>query len=348
MKIGINISDSRIFDQNLSNDILLPEKISSRSKLFESIGFDFFTSNETKSNPFVPLSISSESSNKPELITSIALAFVRSPMDLAYISWDLQRISNGRFVLGLGSQVRGHIVRRFSGEWHPPIDRMREYLECIDQIWNNWQNDSPLNYKGDYYNIDLMTPFFNPGPINTKFPKIILAAVNKKMSELSGELSSGIILHGFTTKKYVQKTLLPEIHKGKNYKKLKDEFIITSGGFLIVSDDDNNIQKKVEQIRSQVAFYASTKSYRKVMEIHGWEAIADKLYRYSVDGKWEKMPSLISDDMLDEFLLITNIHDAPKKIKNKYNYSNYLTLPVEIIYEYGIDNTKNLLQQIKA
>ena len=348
MKIGINISDSRLFDENNSSDIVLPQKISARSKLFESIGFDFLTSNETKANPFVPLSIGSESTTTSELISSIALAFVRSPMDLAYISWDLQRISNGRFVLGLGSQVRGHVVRRFSGEWHPPISRMREYIESLTKIWNCWQNGDKLNIKGDYYNIDLMTPFFNPGPISNEFPKIILAAVNTNMSKLSGELSDGIILHGFSTKKYVQKVLLPEIEKGEKYKQLKDEFIITSGGFVIISDNEKNIQSKIEQIRSQVAFYASTKSYRKVMEIHGWENIADQLYRYSVDGKWDKMPSLITDDVLDEFLLVSSLKEAPKKIKSKFNYANYLSIPIDVIYEFGIDQTKNLVNKMKS
>ena len=348
MKIGINISDSRLFDENNSSDIVLPQKISARSKLFESIGFDFLTSNETKANPFVPLSIGSESTTTSELISSIALAFVRSPMDLAYISWDLQRISNGRFVLGLGSQVRGHVVRRFSGEWHPPISRMREYIESLTKIWNCWQNGDKLNIKGDYYNIDLMTPFFNPGPISNEFPKIILAAVNANMSKLSGELSDGIILHGFSTKKYVQKVLLPEIKKGKKYKQLKDEFIITSGGFLIISDSEKNIQSKIEQIRSQVAFYASTKSYRKVMEIHGWENIADQLYRYSVDGKWDKMPSLITDDVLDEFLLVSSLKEAPKKIKSKFNYANYLSIPIDVLYEFGLDQTKNLVNKMKS
>ena len=348
MKIGINISDSRLFDENNSSDIVLPQKIGARSKLFESIGFDFLTSNETKANPFVPLSIGSESTTTSELISSIALAFVRSPMDLAYISWDLQRISNGRFVLGLGSQVRGHVVRRFSGEWHPPISRMREYIESLTKIWNCWQNGDKLNIKGDYYNIDLMTPFFNPGPISNEFPKIILAAVNTNMSKLSGELSDGIILHGFSTKKYVQKVLLPEIEKGKKYKQLKDEFIITSGGFVIISDNEKNIQSKIEQIRSQVAFYASTKSYRKVMEIHGWENIADQLYRYSVDGKWDKMPSLITDDVLDEFLLVSSLKEAPKKIKSKFNYANYLSIPIDVLYEFGIDQTKNLVNKMKS
>ena len=347
MKIGINISDSRLFDENNSSDIVLPQKIGARSKLFESIGFDFLTSNETKANPFVPLSIGSESTTNSELISSIALAFVRSPMDLAYISWDLQRISNGRFILGLGSQVRGHVVRRFSGEWHSPISRMREYIECLTKIWNCWQNGDKLNIKGDYYNIDLMTPFFNPGPISNEFPKIILAAVNTNMSKLSGELSDGIILHGFSTKKYVQKVLLPEIEKGEKYKQLKDEFIVTSGGFVIISDNEKNIQCKIEQIRSQVAFYASTKSYRKVMEIHGWENIADQLYRYSVDGKWDKMPSLITDDVLDEFLLVSSLKEAPKKIKSKFNYANYLSIPIDVLYEFGIDETKNLVNKIK-
>ena len=348
MKIGINISDSRLFDENISSDIVLPQKISARSKLFESVGFDYLTSNETKANPFVPLSIGSESTTTSELISSIALAFVRSPMDVAYLSWDLQRISEGRFVLGLGSQVRGHVVRRFSGEWHSPISRMREYIECLTKIWNCWQHGDKLNIKGEYYNIDLMTPFFNPGPISNDFPKIILAAVNTNMSKLSGELSDGIILHGFSTKKYVQKILLPEIRKGKKYKQLNDEFIITSGGFLIISDNEKNIQTKTEQVRAQVAFYASTKSYRKVMEIHGWENIADQLYRYSVDGKWDKMPALITDDVLNEFLLVTNLKEAPKNIKNKFNYANYLSIPIDVLYEYGIDKTKNLVNKIKS
>ena len=347
MKLGINISDSRLFEENVDSDFVLPEKISSRSKLFESLGFDYVTSNEIKANPFIPLSIASESTSNADLISSIALAFVRSPMDLAYISWDLQRISNGRFILGLGSQVRGHVVRRFSGEWHPPIKRMREYLECLYDIWNCWQNGKDLNFKGEFYDINLMTPFFNPGPLKIDFPKILLAAVNSNMSKLSGELSDGIILHSFSTKKYIQKILLPEIRKGKKYKSLKDDFIFTAGGFLIVSNNDKKIQNRIEQIRSQVAFYASTKSYRSVMEVHGWEDVADKLYRYSVDGKWDKMPSLISDNILNEFLLITNVKDAPKKIKRKFDYATHISLPIDLIYEIGLEEAKKLISKLK-
>ncbi len=347
MKLGINISDSRLFEEHVDSDFILPEKISSRSKLFESLGFDYVISNETKANPFIPLSIASESTSNTDLIYYIALAFVRSPMDLAYISWDLQRISNGRFILGLGSQVRGHVVRRFSGEWHPPIKRMREYLECLYDIWNCWQNGKELNFKGEFYDINLMTPFFNPGPLKIDFPKILLAAVNSNMSKLSGELSDGIILHSFSTKKYIQKILMPEIQKGKKYKSLKDDFIFTAGGFLIISNNDKKIQNKIEQIRSQVAFYASTKSYRSVMEVHGWEDVADKLYRYSVDGEWDKMPSLISDDILNEFLLITNVKDAPKKIKRKFDYANHISLPIDLIYEIGFEETNNLISKLK-
>ncbi len=347
MKIGIKISDINLSLNGNNDEIILPSKVSSRSKLFESLGFDFVTSHETTSNPFLPLSIASEATNKLDLLSSIALAFVRSPMDLAYIAWDLQRMSKGRLYMGLGSQVRGHVVRRFSSEWHPPIKRMKELITCINQIWECWQNGKELNFNGEYYKINLMTPFFNPGPINFDFPKICLAAVNTKMATLSGDISDGVILHGFSTKKYIQKVLLPEIIKGKKYNNLKNDFMITTGGFLIVSNDDKKIQKEIEQKRSQIAFYASTKSYRKVMEIHNWEGIADKLYRMSVDGKWDQMPKLITDNMLEEFLVVSNVRELKKNIKRKFNYANYMSLPLDLIYEIGLEETKVLLNNIK-
>ena len=193
---------------------LAPAEIAESARRAERLGFDTTSSAETNHNPFLPLSIAAEHTQNVELRTSIALAFARSPMDVAYIGWDLQAMSGGRFTLGLGSQVRGHIVRRFSMNWTAPAPRMREYIQALRHIWNAWQTGERVRFHGDHYDFNLMPPFFNPGSIANPDVKVYISAVNPYMLRVAGEVCDGVLLHGFCTPKYTREVIIPNLKIG--------------------------------------------------------------------------------------------------------------------------------------
>ena len=285
----------------------------------EELGYDFFSTNETKHNPFISAALACQSSEKIEIRTSIALAFARSPMDTAYMSWDLQELSGGRFQLGLGSQVRGHIVRRFNMPWGKPASRMKEYISALRAIWESWQNEQVVNFQGEFYNFNLMPPFFHPGPIENPNIKIYLAAVNSRMQQVAGELCDGVLLHTFNTAKHTQEVVMPNLQKGalKSGRSLEDIDIV-GGGFIVTGSTEEEISANIENVRSSIAFYASTRSYAPVMNTHGWNDTAQKLYRMSVNGEWGDMSAEISDDMVEAFAVIGGHDEIVRKIKARY------------------------------
>ena len=204
----------------------------------EERGYDIFSSSETGHNPYLPLVLAAEHTDEIELQTSIALSFSRSPMDTAYIAWDLQNLSKGRFTLGLGSQVRGHIVRRFSMPWSAPAPRMREYVMALKHIWDCWQNGTKLNFAGDYYSFNLMSPFFNPGPIEHPDVKVSIAGVNPNMLRVAGELCDGVILHSFNTPTYTRDVVLPNLQKGaERVGRSIEDISISGGGFIVAGEN---------------------------------------------------------------------------------------------------------------
>jgi probable F420-dependent oxidoreductase len=285
----------------------------------ERLGYDFLAYSETAHNPFLPLALAAEHTRRLELRTSIALAFARSPMDVAYIAWDLQALSNGRFILGLGSQVRGHVVRRFSMEWASPAPRMREYVLALRDIWGCWQNGAKLDFQGQHYRFNLMPPFFNPGPIEHPNVKVYTAAVNPHMLQVAGEVCDGVVLHSFNTPRYTREVVLPNIQRGaaKAGRTLK-ELDISGGGFIITGANEDEIEANKQATKRRIAFYASTRSYAPVMRLHGWDDTAEKLYRMSVDGKWSDMGKEITDEMLDAFAVIGAYDDIIPKVKAAY------------------------------
>lgn len=285
----------------------------------ENRGYDTFSSSETGHNPFLPLVLASEHTERIQLQTSIALSFARSPMDTAYIAWDIQNLSQGRFTLGLGSQVRGHIVRRFSMPWSPPAPRMREYIMAIKHIWDCWQNGAKLNFAGDHYSFNLMSPFFNPGPIDHPNVKVSIAGVNPNMLKVAGEVCDGVILHSFNTPKYTREVVLPNLQAGAERSGRSVEDIdISAGGFIVTGADEEELEKNKKITKSKISFYASTRSYRDVMRVHGWEETHEKLYRMSVDGQWADMGYQITDEMLDSFAVVGTYDDIANKIKSTY------------------------------
>jgi probable F420-dependent oxidoreductase len=301
-----------------------PQQIAASARRAERLGFDTYSSSETSHNPFVPLAIAAEHTENIGLRTSIALAFARSPMDVAYIGWDLQAMSDGRFTLGLGSQVRGHIVRRFGMNWSAPAPRMREYIQALRHIWNAWQTQEPVKFHGDHFDFNLMPPFFNPGPIEEPDVKVYVSAVNPYMLRIAGEVCDGVLLHGFCTPQYTREVIIPnlEIGAARSGRSL-DDFEINAGGFIITGATEEEVESKKAGVKGQISFYASTRSYEAVMSTHGWEDTAARLYRMSVDNRWGEMPDQITDDMLETFA-VTGTHDEIVN-KLKQAHSNYAT-----------------------
>ena len=293
--------------------------ISKAAQRAEELGYGFFSSGESAHNAFLPLVLAAEHTERLELQTSIALAFPRSPMDTAYVAWDLQALSAGRFVLGLGSQVRGHIVRRFGVEWAPPVPRMREYIQALRAIWDCWQNGTRLDFQGRHYQLNLMSPAFNPGPIEHPNVRVYLAAVNTNMLRLAGELCDGVALHPFNTPKYTREVVLPNLERGaaRSGRSLR-ELDIGAGGFIVTGATDEEMAARMGAARSRIAFYASTPSYAPVMSTHGWNDTAEKLHRMSREGRWSEMAGEITDEMLEAFAVVGTHDEIVERVRARH------------------------------
>src|SRR3989338_1722290 len=253
-----------------------------------------------------------------KLGTSIAVAFPRSPMVLAHIAWDLQEFSGGRFILGLGTQVRGHIERRFSATWDSPGPRLREIILALRAIWDCWQNGSPLEFQGKFYSFTLMTPFFNPGPIRHPEIPIFVGGLNPYMCRLAGELGHGMHIHPLHSVKFILEAIVPRIKEGagkvgRDYR----EVSLSTAAFVATGQDNEAVEKAKEKVRSQIAFYSSTRNYFPVLEMHGWGATARSLQKKSIAGDWEGMSREISNEMLDEFAIIGTYPELAQKIRKK-------------------------------
>ncbi|MFQ5434586.1 MAG: TIGR03617 family F420-dependent LLM class oxidoreductase [Anaerolineae bacterium] len=284
----------------------------------EAIGFDGLWTAETQSDPFLPLALAAEHSQRMNLGTSIAVTFPRSPGTLAYLAWDLARMSDGRFILGLGAQVRAHNERRFGAVWAKPIRKMRETIEAIRAFWDNWQNGTPLNYEGEFFKLNLMTPFFSSGPLTTPPPPIYIAALNEKMLRLAGSHCDGVHLHALHTVKYMREFALPHIEEGfRKSGKTRADFSVSTGLFAIPSDSPNAARQEA-YVRQQISFYMSTPAYRVVADLHGWNELAFRLSKMARRGEWEAMPGQIPDEVLAEMAVTGSWADLPGIIRQKY------------------------------
>ena len=289
------------------------------ARFADETGFDGLWTFETAHEPFLPLVLAAEHSNRLSLGTSIAVAFARSPAILAHISWDLARFSRGRFILGLGTQVKGHNERRFGVRWERPVEKMREVILAVRAIWDSWQNQTRLNFQGEYFKLTLMTPFFSPEPHEFNRIPIYIAGVNRRMCQLGGELCEGFHVHPLHSPRYIQEMVLPNIEQGltKAGRRRRD-IELSSSIFVIPTDDPNEVAKYELEARRQISFYASTPPYRPVFDLEGWGDIADQLKSCAANGRWSEMPSLITDEMLDRLVLRGAWSDLPGKVLRKY------------------------------
>lgn len=289
------------------------------ARQIEAIGYDCLWSSETQHDPFLPLGVAASATSSMKLGTSIAVAFPRSPMIIAYTAWDIQKASKGRFILGLGSQVRAHNQRRFSVNFESPGPKLREVVLALRAIWDCWQNGTPLRFRGEFYNFDLMTPFFNPGPIpHGKIP-IFVAGVNRYMCRMAGEVCDGLHVHPFHTTKYLSDYVHPAVNEGlQASRRSRQDFTYATAVFVITGDTERERSQNAEAVRQQIAFYASTRTYAPVLAAHGWEHVGPELHQKSLDGDWKGMSRLISDEMLDEIAVMGTYETIGTKLRERY------------------------------
>ena len=286
----------------------------------EELGVGALWSAETKHDPFLPLAIAGANASRVQLGTAIAVAFPRSPMILAHTAWDLQKASRGRFVLGLGTQVKAHNERRFSLKWEPPGPRLREVVLALRAIWACWQDGAPLDFRGRSYRFDLMTPFFNPGPIEQPRIPIYIAAVNPYMAQMAGEICDGLHVHSFHSPKYLRDVLHPAVEAGlvKSGRSRKD-FTFRASTMVVVGDDAGELERSRQAVKQQIAFYASTRTYQAVLAVHGLDHLVPRLHAKSLEGDWRGMADLISDETLDHFAVTASWDTLAGKLRERYD-----------------------------
>jgi len=283
----------------------------------EAAGYSGGFTAETSHDPFLPLALAAEHTTNLEIGTSIAVAFARSPMTVANTAWDLQAFSEGRFILGLGSQIKPHITKRFSMEWGNPGSRMREYVQALHAIWDYWQAadfSTRLSFEGDFYKHTLMTPMFSPEPLECGKPKVFLAAVGPYMTGVAGEVCDGWISHGFTTASYLEEVSIPALHAGVDKAgRAASEVEISLPAFIVTGETEEEMTAASFATRKQIAFYGSTPAYKAVLDHHGWGDAQLELNRMSKQGEWDAMADVIDQEMLETFAVVaepTNISEA--------------------------------------
>jgi len=294
-------------------------EVATLARAAEEIGFDALWSTEAQHEPFMPLAVAATATNTMKLGTAIAVAFPRSPMILAHTAWDLQAASNGRFILGLGTQVKGHNQRRFSVKWESPGRKLREIILALRAIWDCWQNGTQLNFTGEFYSFTLMTPFFSPGKIAHPQVPIYIAGVNPYMCRLAGELCEGFHAHPFHSAKYLREAVLPRIEEGaKKAGRSRQDVTIATSAFVIMGDSRQEMDELRERVRMQIAFYASTRTYKPVLDAHGWGETGLRLNEKAAKGDWAGMAKEITDEMITEFAVTGAPDEIPGLLKAKY------------------------------
>jgi len=293
--------------------------IPSYARKVEAMGFDCLWSSETQHDPFLPLAVAATVTSEIKLGTAIAVAFPRSPMVLAHIAWDLQKASAGRFILGLGTQVKGHNERRFSVKVESPGPKMREIVQALRSIWDTWQNGTKLDFKGQFYRFDLMTPFFNPGPIEHPKIPVYIAGVNQYMCRIAGEVCDGLHVHPFNSPKYLREYVQPAVNDGlrASGRKREDLTYVTSL-FVVTGATEQELAQNRQAVKQQIAFYASTRTYEPVLAAHGWQDLTPALHRKSIEGDWTGMANLITDEMVDTFAVTGTYETIGRKIQERY------------------------------
>ncbi|MFN8545285.1 MAG: TIGR03617 family F420-dependent LLM class oxidoreductase [Candidatus Binatia bacterium] len=285
----------------------------------EALGYDGTFTFEGKSDPFLPLVLAAEHTRRLELATAVALAFPRSPMNLAYLGHDLQIQSQGRFILGLGSQIRTHVEKRYGAAWSHPVARMRELVLAVRAIWRCWNEGERLDFRGRFYTHTLMTPIFDPGPSPWGPPRIFLAGVQPRMTEAAGEVADGLLVHPFHSRRFLDEGLLPLVERGlATAGRGRDRFEVACQVMLATGTTPEEVAENATAVRGQLAFYGSTPAYRPVLEAHGWGPLQEELHALSKQGRWVEMGECITDEMLDTFAVRGTLEELPARLRARY------------------------------
>jgi len=325
-------------------------KATEHAALIESLGFDGIVATETKDDPFVLLALAAQATERTALASSVAIAFPRAPYVAAMAAWSLQKLSKGRFTLGLGTQVKGHIVRRFGLEFSPLGPWMRDYVGAVRAIWECWQNGTKLDYRSDRYNLNLLVPLFDPGPMDAPAPPIHLAGVNKYMCRVAGEVGDGLRPHPVCTPKYIRDVMLPAFNDGLSRAGRGGiKMGVAMKPLVATGPTDEILAKRTEDVRARVAFYASTPAYRPCFEIWGLGDLAEKLTALSKDQKWDDMPGLVDDEMLNTFAVVGGYDEIADKIVGRFKgVLDDVGFSIGVETEEDAEALKGMIEKIQA
>ena len=297
-----------------------PVKVKEMAPQLEAAGFDGAYTFEGQSDPFISVAAAAMTTEKMELMTSVAIAFARNPMNLAYLANDLQNLSGGRFILGLGAQIKAHIERRFSMPWGKPAAQMREMVQAIRAIWHSWDTGEKLRFEGEYYQHTLMTPMFVPPKGELAKPPIYLAGVGPLMTQVAGEVGDGYFLHPFSTEKSLNELSLAGVERGlAKAGKAREDFSVAAQVITATGLDEETIEQSIFGARSQIGFYASTPAYKPVLECHGWEDLHLEANRLSKEGKWMEMAGLVDDEILNAIAVVGTPAEIAQKIAERFS-----------------------------
>jgi probable F420-dependent oxidoreductase len=320
----------------------LPQAQADASR-FEELGYDAIFTNESKHDPFVMTALAAERTRSVELMTYIAVAFARTPMLAAHSAHDLHSLSKGRFVLGLGSQIKPHVTRRYSMPWSHPAPRMKEYIQALHAIWDCWYEGKPLKFEGSFYNHSLTSPMFMPEDKEYGRPKVMLAAVGPEMAKVAAEVADGLLCHSFTTERYLREVTIPTLERIlSSNSRSRSEFRLVGMPFIALGETDEALQKSVQAVKGTIAFYASTPAYLPVLDLHGWSDIHPQLLKLSKQGRWQEMGSLIDDELLNALCVVGNAAQCARQLKQRFEgvfdlicgYTSGVTgLPPQILAE---------------
>lgn len=285
----------------------------------EAAGFDAVMTVELGHDVFAPLAIAAMATQRVELTPSVAVAFPRSPTVLAAQAWDLHANSRGRFVLGLGSQVKGHNERRFGIAWTAPAPRLRDYVRALRAVWQCWETRGKLDFHSEHYTLTLMTPDFSPEPTGLPMVPVTIAAVGEAMLRVAGQVADGVRLHPLCSRKYLEEVCLPQIETGRQRGGVaREHFDVHGGGFVVTGPDEASVAAAMEVTRRRIGFYGSTRTYMPILRLHGLEELGQKLHRMSVEGRWSEMGALVSDDVVRIFAACGTYSEIAKAVEERY------------------------------
>jgi probable F420-dependent oxidoreductase len=325
-------------------------QIADQARLVESLGYDGLMTEETKDDPFVVMALAAQATTTLKVGTAVAISFPRSPTSMALSAWTLQKLSKGRFTLGLGPQVRAHIERRYGMQAHPAGPWMREYVRAVRAVWDCWQNGTKLDVRGEFYNMDLMVPLFNPGPLENPDIPIHIAAVNTLMCQVAGEVADGIRPHPVCTPSYIEQVMLPAVREGaRKAGRSLENFSVSMKPLVAAAPDEEQLQPKIRDARARIAFYASTPAYLAAFEHLGLQDLVAEAKLLSRAQDWEKLPQLISDDVLNQFAVIGTYDTVGKKLVERFGKvvtNSEFSIPVR--NEFERDTLAQMVKDIRA